>query len=53
MELEVPELGRPSGDLVPPGPPVDAAVGSMRLGAYARISYAVGDEGPCAADFDG
>jgi site-specific DNA recombinase len=50
MELELPELGHPTGDLFPPGPPVDAAVGSMKLGAYARISYAVGDEKEAAVD---
>jgi site-specific DNA recombinase len=38
-ELEVPELGRPTGDLVPPGPPVQRAAAVMKLGTYARMSY--------------
>jgi site-specific DNA recombinase len=50
LDLGVPDLGRPTGELVPPGPPVDRAVASMRLGAYARISYAIGDEKEAAID---
>jgi site-specific DNA recombinase len=49
LDLGVPDLGRPTGDLVPPGPPIGAVVG-MKLGAYARISYAKGDEKEAALD---
>jgi site-specific DNA recombinase len=49
MELELPELGSPTGELVPPGPPVGAVVG-MRLGAYARISYDRDGEKEAALD---
>jgi site-specific DNA recombinase len=49
-DLGVPDLGHPTGGLVPPGPPVELAVVGMRLGAYARISYAIGDEKEAAID---
>jgi site-specific DNA recombinase len=50
LDLGVPDLGRPTGDLVPSGPLVDGAVATMKLGAYARISYAIGDEKEAAID---
>jgi site-specific DNA recombinase len=50
LDLGVPDLGRPTGELVPPGPPVGRAVAGMKLGAYARISYAIGDEKEAAVD---
>jgi site-specific DNA recombinase len=50
MELELLELGHPTGDLVPPGPPVNWTVVGMKLGSYARISYAIGDEKEAAID---
>ncbi|MFL6270712.1 MAG: recombinase family protein [Actinomycetes bacterium] len=50
LDLGVPDLGRPTGNLVPPGPPVDGVVVGMKLGAYARISYAIGDEKEAAVD---
>ena len=50
LDLGVPDLGRPTGDLVPPGPPVDQVVAGMKLGAYARISYGIGDEKEAAID---
>jgi site-specific DNA recombinase len=49
-ELELSELGHPTAGLVPPGPPVIGAVAGMKLGAYARISYAIGDEKEAAVD---
>jgi site-specific DNA recombinase len=49
LDLGVPDLGHPTGDLVPPGPPIGAVLG-MKLGAYARISYAKGDEKEAALD---
>jgi site-specific DNA recombinase len=50
LDLGMPDLGRPTGELVPPGPPIDGAAASMKLGAYARISYAIGDEKEAAID---
>lgn len=49
-ELGLLDLGRPTGELVAPGPPVDRAVAGMKIGAYARISYAIGDEKEAAID---
>jgi site-specific DNA recombinase len=48
--LELSELGHPTAGLVPPGPAVIGAVAGMKLGAYARISYAIGDEKEAAID---
>jgi site-specific DNA recombinase len=49
MELELPRPFGPTEGIVPPGPPVRSVVG-MKLGAYARISYAKGDEKEAAID---